>query len=161
VVFVMSDFDADGVADDQDNCRQAANSNQADGDHDGIGDACDPFFEFGFSGLLEPYAPPPTVFRGNRSIPLKWQYTGMDGNVIQSAGANPTVNVSGPVSCGESSGGDVIDVTAAGNSGYQYDAGTATWQFNWKTTGIPAGCYVIQVTSSQAQPSPLFAIQAK
>ncbi|MCI0351843.1 MAG: lamin tail domain-containing protein [Acidobacteriales bacterium] len=161
VVFIMSDFDADGVPDDQDNCRQAANANQSDADHDGIGDACDPFFEFGFAGLLAPYSPPPDVFRGNRSIPLKWQYTDINGNVTASAGANPTVNVSGPVNCGDTSGGEVVEVNAAGTSGYQYDAATATWQFNWKTTGIPAGCYFIQVTSPQAQPSPIFAIQLK
>ncbi|MHC4838239.1 MAG: thrombospondin type 3 repeat-containing protein, partial [Planctomycetota bacterium] len=33
--------DDDGVANDEDNCPEAANNNQADGDDDGIGDACD------------------------------------------------------------------------------------------------------------------------
>ncbi len=40
-LYVMSDFDADGDADDQDNCRTTANPDQADGDGDGVGDACD------------------------------------------------------------------------------------------------------------------------
>jgi hypothetical protein len=40
-LFVMSDFDADGRADDADNCRATANSDQADTDADGIGNACD------------------------------------------------------------------------------------------------------------------------
>lgn len=40
-LFLMSDFDADGRADDADNCRITANPDQADVDGDGIGDACD------------------------------------------------------------------------------------------------------------------------
>jgi hypothetical protein len=34
------DTDADGVPDDSDNCVYRANADQADGDHDGIGDVC-------------------------------------------------------------------------------------------------------------------------
>lgn len=40
-LFVMSDFDADSRPDDADNCRIAANPDQADVDGDGLGDACD------------------------------------------------------------------------------------------------------------------------
>lgn len=37
------DTDGDGVADAEDNCPEATNPAQADGDEDGIGDACDPW----------------------------------------------------------------------------------------------------------------------
>lgn len=37
-----TDADGDGVCDEQDNCPDDSNADQADGDHDGVGDACDP-----------------------------------------------------------------------------------------------------------------------
>ncbi len=41
VLFVMSDFDADGDPDDADNCPTTPNPDQADADGDGVGDVCD------------------------------------------------------------------------------------------------------------------------
>jgi len=41
------DTDGDGRPDSTDNCPQHSNSNQADSDNDGIGDACDSFPDFG------------------------------------------------------------------------------------------------------------------
>ena len=37
----VSDEDDDGIADDDDNCINDANSDQADSDGDGVGDACE------------------------------------------------------------------------------------------------------------------------
>jgi len=38
----VPDTDSDGLTDDVDNCRTILNADQADGDCDGVGDACDP-----------------------------------------------------------------------------------------------------------------------
>jgi Concanavalin A-like lectin/glucanases superfamily/Secretion system C-terminal sorting domain/Thrombospondin type 3 repeat len=43
------DTDLDGITDSQDNCPLIANADQADSDHDGLGDACDPKLSLEFS----------------------------------------------------------------------------------------------------------------
>jgi len=45
VVYLISDDDGDGVADDLDNCPGIPNPSQSDGDGDGIGDTCDACFD--------------------------------------------------------------------------------------------------------------------
>ena len=48
---------------------------------------------YGFKGLLQPYAAPPSDFNTGRSIPLKWQYTDSSGNVVNSSTAAPSVTI--------------------------------------------------------------------
>ena len=50
---VDTDDDNDGVPDTNDNCPLVANANQADGDGDGIGNACDPNLNDGPTGDLD------------------------------------------------------------------------------------------------------------
>jgi hypothetical protein len=82
--------------------------------------------------------------------------------VVDSSAANPTLNIFGPVSCGSDTGGEPITVDAPGSTGYQYDPGSNSWQFNWKTTGLQQGCYNIFVTNGQTgQTAGGFPIQLK
>ena len=58
-------------------------------------------------------------------------------------------------------GGFTIEVSAPGNSDYEYDPVTRTWRFNWKTSSLGPGCYYIQVTSPTSPGSPLFSIRLR
>jgi hypothetical protein len=108
---------------------------------------------YGFNGLLAPYAPPPDqkIFKLGRTIPLKWQYTGFDGNVVDSFDANPEVNYQ--FVGGESGNGELVITDDPGSSGFHYDTtlGIWKWQFNWQTKGLEEGIgtYKIWITSIQ------------
>jgi len=104
---------------------------------------------YGFNGLLPPYVET-KAFKAGRSIPLKWQYTDLFGNVVESFVADPSVKIE--FVNGNGNGDyDLIDVDYPGNSGYQYDWETNTWQFNWQTKELPNGTgdYQIWITSAQ------------
>jgi hypothetical protein len=119
---------------------------------------------YGFAGLQSPYTlPSQGAFQIRSTIPLKWQYRNNAGSVINSSAAGPVVGIAGPYTCGgDDSLAAVITVNDAGNSGYQYDSTTNTWQFNWKTTGLTAGCYTIKIHSGQSgQENGPFPIRAK
>jgi hypothetical protein len=118
--------------------------------------------DYGFAGLFSPYSPPSAgvAYKAGSSVPLKWQYTDGSGNVVASSDAAPTVQIYA-MTC---SGADTTAITVndTGNSGYQYDATTNTWQFNWKTTGLAQGCYNIYIQSGQSgQSNGGFPIQLK
>jgi hypothetical protein len=109
--------------------------------------------KYGFSGFQSPYVlPSHGAFQVKSTVPLKWQYLNNAGNVINSSAASPVVNIAGPYACGgDDSSTPPIIVNDAGNSGYQYDATTNTWQFNWKTAANMApGCYNISIHSNQS-----------
>ena len=99
---------------------------------------------YGFGGLMAPYAPPEEkTFKVGRTIPLKWQFTDLLGD---SSAANPSVEIKPVVSNSITPvEGTPIVVDDPGNSGYQYDWETDTWQFNWQTKYLAAGLYHIWI----------------
>ena len=118
-------------------------------------------YMYGFKGLLPPYAPPlQKAFKLGRTIPLKWQYTDPTGNLVDSAGAYPTIEWT---YMGAGGGDGTLDegVDDPGASGLQYDALTMTWQFNWQTKGRNVGIYEITITSDQAESSVAFPIELR
>jgi len=158
------DNDGDGDGTDCQPLNAAVHHGAAEIPDNGIDDNCNGNGDEGgivIPGLLEPYKAPPSAFQIGRTIPLRWQYATTQGAVVDSAGAMPLVNLWGPVACGATSGGEIVEVNDAGNSGYQYDPLTLTWQFNFKTTGMPVGCYDVQVTSPTLPASPLFPLQLR
>lgn len=104
---------------------------------------------YGFVGLEAPYAGPPTTFNVQRTMPIVWQYTDVKGVVVNSAAANPQIQISGPYACGTTDTAADINVTSAGASGYQYSSTTNTWQFNWQIKGNVPGCYNISIINGQ------------
>jgi Bacterial Ig-like domain (group 3)/Galactose oxidase, central domain len=124
-----------------------------DSDYLASDNTASPFVEnvnYNFLGLFDPYAPPGVRgYKVNSAIPLKWQYADINNTVVNSSNANPVVQIYPAAGCGDTSTGTILDIVASGNSGYQYDTTTNTWQFNWKTGGsIGAGCYVIYIKSN-------------
>ena len=105
---------------------------------------------YGFNGLMAPYAPPgEKVFKAGRTIPLKWQYTDFDCNVVDSIDANPVVEYQFVGT--ENSDGELELTEDPGLSGYHYGstAGLWQWQFNWQTKDLDPGTYKIWITSEQ------------
>lgn len=104
-----------------------------------------------FNGLLQPYrtatqTATPTFKRGS-VIPLKFNWTDADGNVIDSASAAPNVTIY-PGPCSAAPTGTPIAADDAGNSGeFRYDTVTSTWVFGWSTRPVAEGCYWIRITS--------------
>ncbi|WP_243314502.1 PxKF domain-containing protein [Geothrix paludis] len=99
---------------------------------------------YGFNGLLSPWNPSKS-YKIKSAIPLKWQYTNASGAPVPSGSASPIISIV-MVSAGDTGNADIA-LEDAGSSGYQYDSTTATWQFNWKTTGLAPGTYLISIKS--------------
>ncbi len=107
--------------------------------------------DYGFIGLQSPWTLTPTYSaKVGSSIPLVWQYTGLNDLVVDSSMAMPEIRIKGPFPCQAGETQSTLETIAyPGNSGFQYFTSTNTWQFNWQTTGLSVGCYNVRVFSEQ------------
>ena len=91
-----------------------------------------------FTGFLQPVDNPPTVntVKAGSAVPIKFSLGGNRGLAILAPGS-PVVTA---VSCASGAPLDEIETTVAtSNSGLQYDAGSNTYTFVWKTPSSFAG----------------------
>jgi YVTN family beta-propeller protein len=100
---------------------------------------------YAFSGFLAPVANPPAANAENagKAIPIQFNLGGNEGLGILASGY-PAVQ---QVDCrSDRPDGQGSPAATAGNSGLQYDAGTGTYTFVWKTAKAYAGtCQVFEL----------------
>jgi hypothetical protein len=102
---------------------------------------------YSFGGLQVPA----TANQGS-VVPLVWQYTS-GGKAVDTGTLVPMVRIRTLTSCsnGTETGPAFLDKQAPGNSNFNYDATTFTWQFNWQTKPFSVGCYNIYIDLLDSQ----------
>ena len=134
---LATDRDGDGVP------NTTGNSDHADADGDGPGDACD---NHTFGGFRQPVDTPPTTNTGRagRTYPVKFQIRDHTGALVTSLAAVRSITYK-PLSCGEFSADptDALETTAAGGTSLRFE--DDQFVYNWKTPSM-AGCYELFVT---------------
>jgi hypothetical protein len=104
--------------------------------------------KIGYAGLDGVYAGGTKSI--NSSVPLDFGFTNASNVRVDSALAQPLVTVynSGKTTCTPSDTGKLV-ASYPGASDYRYSTSGFNWQFNWKTSGLTVGCYIISVKSVQ------------
>jgi predicted extracellular nuclease len=96
-----------------------------------------------FNGFFSPVSNNKT-FKLGSTVPLKWTLQNAQQGFISSFSSIAAVQVAPDPSCLAGGEGVPFDAGSAGNSGLQFQDNT--FQFNWKTTGLAAGCYAASVS---------------
>jgi uncharacterized protein len=91
-----------------------------------------------FNGFFSPISTNKT-FKLGSTVPLKWTLQNAQQGFISSFSSIAAVQVAADPSCAAGGEGVPFDAGSAGDSGLQFQDNT--FQFNWKTTGLAAGCY--------------------
>jgi len=96
-----------------------------------------------FNGFFSPVSTN-KVFKLGSTVPLKWTLQTAQQTFISSLSSITAVQVAPDPYCVAGGEGIAFDAGSAGNSGLQFQDNT--FQFNWKTTGLAAGCYAAMVS---------------
>ena len=117
------------------------------GAQDGAGNIAAPVsasydVDYLFNGFFSPVSTNKT-FKLGSTVPLKWTLQNAQQTFISSFSSIAAVQVAPDPSCLAGGEGVPFDAGSAGNSGLQFQDNT--FQFNWKTTGLAAGCYAASV----------------
>lgn len=92
----------------------------------------------GFLTALSPDGPDGKTFRVGSTVPVKWRLQNAQGGFIVTPSSVGTIQVAPDPSCVAGQEGLAVDANFTGN-GLQEN--NDRFQFNWKTTGLAAGCY--------------------
>jgi len=118
------------------------------GAKDGAGNIAAPIsasydVDYLFNGFFSPVSTN-KVFKLGSTVPLKWTLQNAQQTFVSSLSSIAAVQVAPDPSCVAGGEGIPFDAGSAGNSGLQFQDNT--FQFNWKTTGLAAGCYAAMVS---------------
>jgi hypothetical protein len=97
---------------------------------------------YSFIGFLPPLENPPVIntAKAGRTIPVKWQLLGADGNYISDLSAVTDIGLQ-EAPCGGTSENPVYETDTSGSSGLRYDMETNQFIYTWKTEKDMTGCY--------------------
>jgi hypothetical protein len=139
-----------------DNCPDVPNPDQADGDHDGIGDACDPC-----TNIVPVFVTKPKLKLTKQAPP-----SGDEGLLFKGTMVVPTVPTIDPTTKGvrfllaDATGTNVIDVTIPGGTGWKANGKHTRWSFK-SATGVQ-GITKVQIASKPSAPGSLkFSVKGK
>ncbi|MCA1826283.1 MAG: PxKF domain-containing protein [Myxococcales bacterium] len=100
-----------------------------------------------FVGFGAPLDGASTTVKGGSTVPVKFQIFDWNGALVTDTSVIAAIQVSARAGCSSSTTGAWDDATATGNTGLRFDATSSQFVFNWKTTGLAAGCYSLGVST--------------